>query len=124
MGAGNLHRLDIATEGGTNTWIRSAKKSMISSASEVVSLTSPGGANNAVLNFTKAPAGLKVRVPGGNNLINVTTTVAPTDIQTGNGDDTFILGGPVEDEKDSEYTYKYKDENGFMGAGNLHSLLP
>lgn len=81
-----------------------------------------GGANNAVLNFTKAPAGLKVRVPGGNNLINVTTTVAPTDIQTGNGDDTFILGGPVEDEKDSEYTYKYKDENGFMGAGNLHRL--
>lgn len=81
-----------------------------------------GGANNAVLNFTKAPAGLKVRVPGGNNLINVTTTMAPTDIQTGNGDDTFILGGPVEDEKDSEYTYKYKDENGFMGAGNLHRL--
>lgn len=81
-----------------------------------------GGANNAVLNFTKAPAGLKVRVPSGNNLINVTTTMAPTDIQTGNGDDTFILGGPVEDEKDSEYTYKYKDENGFMGAGNLHRL--
>lgn len=81
-----------------------------------------GGANNAILNFTKAPAGLKVRVPGGNNLINVTTTMAPTDIQTGNGDDTFILGGPVEDEKDSEYTYKYKDENGFMGAGNLHRL--
>ena len=81
-----------------------------------------GGANNAVLNFTKAPAGLKVRVPGGNNLINVTTTMAPSDIQTGNGDDTFILGGPVEDEKDSEYTYKYKDENGFMGAGNLHRL--
>ena len=25
-----------------------------------------------------------------------------SDIQTGNGDDTFILGGPVEDEKDSE----------------------
>ena len=48
--------------------------------------------------------------------------MAPTDIQTGNGDDTFILGGPVEDEKDSEYTYKYKDENGFMGAGNLHRL--
>lgn len=81
-----------------------------------------GGANNAILNFTKAPAGLKVRVPGGNNLINVTTTMAPTDIQTGNGDDTFILGGPVEAEKDSEYTYKYKDENGFMGAGNLHRL--
>ena len=81
-----------------------------------------GGANNAILNFTKAPAGLKVRVPGGNNRINVTTTMAPTDIQTGNGDDTFILGGPVEDEKDSEYTYKYKDENGFMGAGNLHIL--
>ena len=38
-------------------------------------------------------------VPGGNNLINVTTTMAPTDIKTGNGDDTFILGGPVEDEK-------------------------
>ena len=48
--------------------------------------------------------------------------MAPTDIQTGNGDDTFILGGPVEDEKDSEYPYKYKDENGFTGAGNLHRL--
>ena len=24
--------------------------------------------------------------------------------------------------RDSEYTYKYKDENGFMGAGNLHRL--
>ena len=27
----------------------------------------------------------------------------------------------MEDEKDSEY-YKYKDKNGFMGAGNLHRL--
>ena len=66
--------------------------------------------------------GLKVRVPGGNNVINVTTTMAPTDIRTGNGNDTFILGGPVEDESDSEYTYKYKDKAGFMGAGNLHRL--
>lgn len=81
-----------------------------------------GGANNARLSFTKAPMGLKVRVPGGNNVINVTTTMAPTDIRTGNGNDTFILGGPVEDESDSEYTYKYKDKAGFMGAGNLHRL--
>lgn len=81
-----------------------------------------GGANNARLSFTKAPMGLKVRVPGGNNVINVTTTMAPTDIRTGSGNDTFILGGPVEDESDSEYTYKYKDKAGFMGAGNLHRL--
>ena len=81
-----------------------------------------GGTNNATLNFKKAPMGLKVRVPGGNNVINVTTTMAPTDIQTGNGDDTFILGGPVEHERDSEYTYKYKDKNGLMGAGNQHRL--
>lgn len=33
--------------------------------------------------------------------------MAETMIRTGNGSDTFILGGTVNDEEDMEYTFDY-----------------
>ena len=87
-----------------------------------------GGANNALLRFSRMPGSLFVLVPGGNNRIHVVTTMAETMIQTGTGNDTFILGGAVEDEEDMEYTFDYSGRNGgeaqsgMMGAGNQHKL--
>ena len=87
-----------------------------------------GGANNALLRFSRMPGSLFVLVPGGNNRIHVVTTMAETMIQTGTGHDTFILGGAVEDEEDMEYTFDYSGRNGgeaqsgMMGAGNQHKL--
>ena len=87
-----------------------------------------GGANNALLRFSRTPGSLFVLVPGGNNRINVVTTMAETIIRTGNGSDTFILGGAVDDEEDMEYTFDYSGKNGgeaqsgMMGAGNQHKL--
>ena len=87
-----------------------------------------GGANSALLQFSRIPGSLFVLVPGGNNRINVVTTMAETIIRTGNGSDTFILGGAVDDEEDMEYTFDYSGKNGgeaqsgMMGAGNQHKL--
>ncbi len=87
-----------------------------------------GGANNALLRFSRMPGSLFVLVLGGNNRIHVVTTMAETMIQTGTGNDTFILGGAVEDEEDMEYTFDYSGRNGgeaqsgMMGAGNQHKL--
>ena len=87
-----------------------------------------GGANNALLRFSRMPGSLFVLVPGGNNRIHVVTTMAETMIRTGTGNDTFILGGAVEDEEDMEYTFDYSGRNGgeaqsgMMGAGNQHKL--
>ena len=87
-----------------------------------------GGANNALLRFSRMPGSLFVLVPGGNNRIHVVTTIAETMIRTGTGNDTFILGGAVEDEEDMEYTFDYSGRNGgeaqsgMMGAGNQHKL--
>ena len=85
-----------------------------------------GGTNDAEIWFNLAPGTVEAIVPGGNNLIDIVTTMAPTTITTGNGDDTFILGGPVEDEKDAAYKFHENgitgEEEGYLGAGNQHEL--
>ena len=85
-----------------------------------------GGTNDAEIWFNLAPGTVEAIVPGGNNLIDIVTTMAPTTITTGSGDDTFILGGPVEDEKDAAYKFHENgitgEEEGYLGAGNQHEL--
>ena len=85
-----------------------------------------GGTNDAEIWFNLAPGTVEAIVPGGNNLIDIVTTMAPTTITTGSGDDTFILGGPVEDEKDAAYKFHESgitgEEEGYLGAGNQHEL--